>query len=130
MGIENIKETPLKSLEKRKEIPLSWFVAVGTEKEGIQRIIFSDELKNLGGVEFEEWMFNYKNHMKFASFEDRSPQKFSNEEKEHRNDQIQFSEELVRLKTGFTAGEIWQRQRELEQNFKGQKEAPIILKFS
>src|SRR3989344_8574956 len=105
--------------EKKKEIPLSWFTAVGTKIGGIELIVFSNEFLGLGGEELSECLDIYDFNVDGVEIHDSS--EISDDALKAK---VQAAEVRIKNITGFSMQELSQKRRELEA-FLGKKDAPI-----
>jgi hypothetical protein len=124
---QSLQKTP----EKIKEIPLSWFLAMGPKAGGISSIRFSDEFDNLGGEELKKHVGQYS-HFMGNSFVADSRKLVENSSQiqnlEHRAI-VELAEKKIKEITGFTAKEIWDKKSELYNLYKGKQEADIAVEL-
>ena len=116
---------PPRTPEAKEEIPLSWFVAVGTRMRGqeredivIDRVRFSNEFMNLEA----RAVFGYLQQYILFS---RGIRDFSLIKDEHDRRKATDADKFIRQITHFGAQEIIDKKEELESKYKGSKSSPL-----
>ena|SRR3989344_5585992 len=121
---------PTQKPEAKKEIPLSWFTAMGRKDSGISSVLFSGELLAMGGGEVERRLVHeYSHHMGNTMVQGKIITDSSQIPDESKKAIVESASRRVKEITGFSAEELCRKQLELSRLFRDKQEAPFKVEL-
>lgn len=107
-------------MDKERNLPMDWFIAIGYEKGGILRVAVSEIFTRMAGGEVGRHFNNWYHFRGNPVRPDDPPERAAIAKKA-----TSEAKAFILQATGFSPREVFDMANELQKQYRGKKESPL-----